>query len=143
QGDIIDPRGVNLVLLPEVKKVFNRIKKADYEIAFTSRTVKPELTNDLVKLLDLQKYSSFNVFNNESKNKQLAEVSTRTGVPLKQIIYFDTIEENVEEVKPLGACTFLIPDEGLTLDTFIVSMKNACLSFNLDLDSLGITWGNK
>jgi magnesium-dependent phosphatase-1 len=143
QEDIVDAKGRRLKLLPEIKTIFDRIKHAGYKIVLTSRTIYPDLTHDLVQMLGLDQYTELTIFNKENKNKQLAEISTQTGIPVKHIIYYDTIKRNIEDIKPTGACTFLIPDNGLNLDTFEISMKNACLSFTLDLDRLGITWGHK
>ena len=136
-----DRSGNELYVYPEVSKVLDQIKKANYEIVFTSTSENPSQTLELLQLTGLDNYPFLTLFNDQPKPEQLQSIASKSGTPVANMIYFDVSRKNIEEIKPLGTTTFLIPDEGLTHDTFMVSMKNAGLL--LDLDRLGITWGKK
>lgn len=138
---ISDIFGKKLSPFPEISYILDRIKESNYGIVFTSTSKVPECTRTLVKLADIHQYPDITIYNDDSKKEQIASLMAQTDILSEKIIYFDSKSENIDEVKSLGIQTFLIPDEGLTFDTFQLAMKTAGLT--MELDNLGITWGNK
>jgi len=140
-GEIFDHAGHKIQTFPEIGKILDLILSANYSIAFTSTTSKPDCTRELTRIAGIDKYPDITIYNNENKQDQVLSLMAQTGMESQNLLYFDTQTENVRELKSLDIHTFLIPDEGLTYDTFILAMKNAGLV--MDLDRLGITWGQK
>jgi len=138
---IVDTNEKKLSPFPEIIKILDQIKNSNYGIVFTSSTKIPECTRTLLKLSGIEKYPDITIFNSDSKNDQVGSLMAQTDIPANKIIYFDSNPDNIEQVKPYGINTFLIPDEGLTYDTFLLAMKNASLT--MEIDKLGIVWGNK
>lgn len=139
-GLIRDRTGRKLYPYPEIKRVLEQIKSGDYSIAFTSTTQNPECTHKLTKITGIDNYPDFNIFNSKSKKEQMEMLILQAGCNPENIIYFDSSRNNILNIRPLGINAFLIPDEGLTHDTFILAMKN--VSMWMDIDELGITWGS-
>ena len=139
-GLIKDKRGKRLYPYPEIKTILTQIKDSGYTIVFLANTEKPECTRQLVKIAEIDHLPDITVFNLKNKKEQINELMSDTGCTPEDIIYFDSCRENTHLVRPMGVNTFLIPDEGLTHDTFIVAMKN--VSMYMDVERLGITWGS-
>jgi magnesium-dependent phosphatase-1 len=140
-NSIVDVNDKKITPYPEIFTILEQIKEANYGIVLTAKTRIPEHTREFVKLAGLSGYPDITIFNDDTKKDQLASLMTLTDIPPSKIIYFDSNPYNIEQVKPFGIHTFLIPDEGLTYDTFLLAMKNA--SFTMEVDRLGITWGTK
>lgn len=138
-GLVKDSKGKKLYPYPEVKTVLQQIQDSDYSIAFISHTDFPERTEELLEITDMERYSDLCVFNNKSRKEQMEILMAKMGCMPEDIIYFDSSRDNIRQLKHLDLNSFLIPDVGLTHDTFIVAMKN--VSMWMDVENLGITWG--
>ncbi|MBE0652698.1 MAG: magnesium-dependent phosphatase-1 [Bacteroidales bacterium] len=136
---VTDSKGKKCRLYPEVKDILKKISAANYSIAFASRTQNPDQTREILRMFGIDKYADVTAFNYLTKAEQIEFLSAQTEITHDKILFFDADRSHTEEINLLGVKTYLIPDEGLTMDTFIVSMKNASLSF--DLERLKITWG--
>ena len=139
-GLIKDKRGKKLYPYPGIKTILSQIKDSGYTIVFMATTEKPECTRQLLKITEIDHFPDISLFNKDNKKDQINKLMADTGSKPEDIIYFDSSRENTHQVKPIGVNTFLIPDEGLTHDTFMVVMKN--VSMYMDVERLGITWGS-
>ena len=128
-------------LFPEVLKVLEKVSDANYSIAFACSTDKSLQTKELIRLLEIEKFADITEINLMDRAEQMESISSKSGIPLNEMLYFDASLKNIKNVKNQGITTFLIPDEGLTFDTFLLAMKNASLSF--DLERMNITWGSR
>ncbi len=139
-GLIKDRSGKKLYPYPEIKTILSQIKDSEYSIVFMATTGNPRCTQELMKITEIDHFPDITIFSEESKIDQVKKLITDTSSVPEDIIYFDSSRENTHQVKPMGINTFLIPDEGLTHDTFMVAMKNASMYMNVE--RLGVTWGS-
>lgn len=139
-GLIKDKMGKRLYPYPEIKTILSQIKDSGYTIAFMATTGKPECTRQLMEITEIDHFPDISIFNEDNKKDQINMLMAETGSTPGEILYFDSSRENTRQLKPMDINTFLIPDEGLTHDTFMVAMKN--VSMYMNIERLGITWGS-
>ncbi|MFW5820160.1 MAG: magnesium-dependent phosphatase-1 [Bacteroidota bacterium] len=139
-GLIKDKSGKTLYPYPEIKTILSQIKDCDYTIVFMATTGNPQCTKKLMEITEIDHFPDFTIFSEESKANQINKLLNDTDSDAESIVYFDTSRENAHQARSMGVNTFLIPDEGLTHDTFMMAMKN--VSMYMDVERLGITWGS-
>lgn len=125
----------------DIFRIMDELKEAGYGIGYLASSPIPECTEKLLSYLGLEPYPDKVIFTDQNRKDQFKAFMEETGATADKMIYFDSSRENVEIAKSLNIISFLIPNEGLTYDTYKLALKTA--SMKTDLKELKIIWGTQ
>lgn len=106
-GKLLDQSGNWIRLYPDVIKILNLLKTKNRYIVAASRTFEPEWAQDLIHLLDINKYFDLKEIYPGSKVQHFQQIQNYFNIPYSEMIFFDDEYRNIEEVGRLGVKTIL------------------------------------
>jgi magnesium-dependent phosphatase 1 len=101
-GKLLDQSNLWIRLYPDVKDILERLKSEGKIIVAASRTFEPDWANDLLKLLDINKYFDLKEIYPSNKIKHFKRIQNHFQLPFSKMIFFDDEYRNIEEVGQLG-----------------------------------------
>ncbi|XP_076322448.1 magnesium-dependent phosphatase 1-like isoform X2 [Tachypleus tridentatus] len=112
-GKVIDSSGRKIKYYPDVPKILERLTNEGIPMGVASRTEWPAGARQLLKMLDWEKYFSYQEIYPGSKLTHFQRFQEVSGVPYSQMIFFDDEHRNICEISKLGVTSVFVP-KGLT-----------------------------
>ena len=101
-GKLLDQSGNWIRLYPDVLQILNLLKENNKYIVAASRTYEPEWAQNLLHLLDIDKYFDLKEIYPSSKIQHFKRIQNHFKLPYSQMVFFDDEYRNIEEVENLG-----------------------------------------
>lgn len=105
---IEDAERREITLFKEVPGILEDLSEQGFEIAIASRTHSPEIARKLMEMFGIRKYFAHEEIYPGSKVVHFAQLQAATGLPFKNMFFFDDEHRNVHEVGSLGVRTHLV-----------------------------------
>ena len=105
---VSDARGKIVNLYPDAMKIFQIIEDNNIPMAIASRTEEPEWARQLLNLLGIREKFKYEEIFPDSKVTHFNNLHEKSGIPFKEMIFFDDEPRNTIEVGDLGVCCSLI-----------------------------------
>lgn len=77
-------------------------------MAAASRTEDPPAAKELLRVLDIDKYFSYKEIYPGSKVSHFKKFAQASGIPYKDMLFFDDEERNIHEISRLGVTCVLV-----------------------------------
>jgi len=113
-GMILDEDQREIRLYPDVTTILEWMKTKNVDMAIASRTGAPEWADELMELFDIKKFFSYFEIYPGSKINHFTSLHNKTGVPFREMIFYDDEMRNIEEVRQLGVDTVYV-ENGINL----------------------------
>jgi len=105
---VSDARGKIVNLYPDAMKIFQIIEDNNIPMAIASRTEEPEWARQLLNLLGIREKFKYEEIFPDSKVTHFNNLHEKSGIPFKEMIFFDDEPRNTIEVGDLGVHCLLI-----------------------------------
>jgi magnesium-dependent phosphatase 1 len=115
-GIILDEDMRKIRLYPEVQSMLQNLYDQDVLLGVASRTSAPDWADELMQLFDIKKYFKFFEIYPGSKVSHFQSLQLKTGLPFRDMIFFDDEYRNIDEVSRLGVEAIFVED-GISLKT--------------------------
>lgn len=102
-------------LYPDVIRILEELKKHNKFIVTASRTFEPMWAQELLQLLDIDKYFDLKEIYPSSKIHHFSKIQNHFKLPFEQMVFFDDEYRNIEEVGQFGVNTIFVK-EGITFE---------------------------
>jgi len=124
-GCVLTARGERLDLFPAARSALAELADAGVPVAVASRANEREWALEIMRRLRVDQRrtvadvigTSPIVIQGGSKTKHLKHIAHETGVPLREILFFDNERTNIQEVEKLGPTCVYCP-RGMTEGVF-------------------------
>lgn len=113
-GKIYDKQNHEIKPYPEVSKVLSDLHSKGYELAIASRTSEIQGANQLVKLLDWDKYFKYKEIYPGCKVKHFSKFCQASGLKHEDMLFFDDETRNIRDLSEKGVTCILVPGEGVS-----------------------------
>ncbi len=114
---VSDARGKIVNLYPDTMKIFQIIEDNNIPMAIASRTEEPEWARQLLNLLGIREKFKYEEIFPDSKVTHFNNLHEKSGIPFKEMIFFDDEPRNTIEVGDLGVHCSLIKS-GINMNDF-------------------------
>ena len=120
-GCVVTSRGERLDLFPAARTALGELADAGVPVAIASRASEVEWAQQIMRLMRVDKKrtmadvigSSPVVIQGGSKVRHLKHIASESGVPLRDMVFFDNERNNIQEVEKIGPTCVYCP-RGLT-----------------------------
>ncbi|XP_049402763.1 uncharacterized protein LOC125866410 [Solanum stenotomum] len=104
-------------LYPHGKDILFALKDKGINIAIASRSPTPDIANTFLDKLGLSSlFVAKEIFSSWThKTEHFQKINRRTGVPYKEMLFFDDEDRNIEAVSNMGVTSVLV-DDGVNLE---------------------------
>lgn len=113
-GIMHDDVGRSISLYPDVLELLHNLHSMPHVLAIASRTTAPDQANELMTLFEIRKFFHHFEIYPGSKISHFMALQEKTGIPYREMIFFDDEYRNIEEVGRLGVKTVFVED-GLSM----------------------------
>lgn len=113
-GSIYDRRNQLVKPFPEVPEVLSDLHKQGFELAIASRTSEIQGANQLVKLLNWDKYFKYKEIYPGCKVKHFSKFCEASGYKHEDMLFFDDEQRNIRDLSEKGVTCILVPGDGVT-----------------------------
>jgi len=117
-GNVVDSGGQAVKPFPEVPQLLEKLRQDGYKIAAASRTDAPSVANQLIKLLDWDKYFDYREIYPGCKVTHFNKFKKDSGISFKDMIFFDDEMRNIRDISKLGVTAIFVSSAGMTLKLF-------------------------
>jgi magnesium-dependent phosphatase 1 len=107
-GKLLDQSGNWIRLYPDVIKILNLLKENNKFIVAASRTFEPAWAQDLMNLLEIDRFFDLKEIYPASKIRHFKRIQNHFDIPYSEMVFFDDEYRNIEEVGSLGVDTILV-----------------------------------
>lgn len=107
-GHIRDEDGRKIILYPEVIPILEALSNRQVILAVASRTHSPDWANELMELLEIKKYFHHFEIYPGSKIDHFRSLQNKTGLPYREMIFFDDEYRNIDEVSRMGVTSVFV-----------------------------------
>ena len=101
-GKLLDQSNHWIRLYPDVIEILEKLKSENKKIVAASRTFEPGWANDLLNLLDIDKYVDLKEIYPSSKIEHFKQIQQHFNIPYSKMVFYDDEYRNIEEVGQLG-----------------------------------------
>jgi len=101
-GKLLDSSGDWIRLYDDVIHILEKLKTENKLVVAASRTNRPDWAQDLLHLLDIDKYFDLKEIYPSSKIQHFTKIQRYFKVPYSEMVFFDDEYRNIEEVGQLG-----------------------------------------
>ena len=108
QGQVLDSSGHHIRLFEDVMGILTECEAKIIPIALASRTERPSWAQNLLELLQIEARFDFAEIYPSSKKKHFQALHKNSGIPLKDMLFFDDEHRNIHEVSQLGVTCELV-----------------------------------
>ncbi|XP_013788974.2 magnesium-dependent phosphatase 1-like, partial [Limulus polyphemus] len=112
-GKVFDRSGHKIKFYPDVPKILERLTNEGIPMGVASRTACPPYARQLLKMLDWEKYFSYQEIYPGSKLTHFERFQEKSGIPYSQMLFFDDEHRNIYEISKLGVTSIFV-SKGLT-----------------------------
>ncbi|WP_346858058.1 magnesium-dependent phosphatase-1 [uncultured Draconibacterium sp.] len=113
-GKLLDQKGGWIRLYEEVVEILDVLKSQNKFIVAASRTYRPIWAQELLQLLDIDKYFDLKEIYPSSKIHHFNQIENHFKMLFSEMVFFDDEYRNVREVSALGVNSVLV-SKGITL----------------------------
>ena len=105
---LLDSSGSWIRLYDDVIYILEELKRRDKIVVAASRTYRPDWAQDLLHLLDIDKYFDLKEIYPRSKVKHFNRIQNYFEIPYDEMVFFDDEYRNIDEVSGLGVETVFV-----------------------------------
>ena len=109
-GNIYDSINREVKPFEDVPQILCKLHKEGYQIAIASRTEVPQGANDLIRLFQWDEFIHYRKIFPGVKITHFKELHNESGIPYKDMIFYDDEQRNITDVSSLGVTCILVPD---------------------------------
>nr|GMC87661.1 magnesium-dependent phosphatase 1 [Ipomoea batatas] len=97
-------------LYPQTKGILYALKDKGVNVAIASRSPTPDIANAFLEKLEIKSmFAAQEVFSSWShKTEHFQKIHRRTGVPYKEMLFFDDENRNIDAVSKMGVTSILV-----------------------------------
>ena len=125
-GCVITARGERLELFPAARTALCELAAAGVPVAIASRAGEVAWAEEILRLMRVDKKRTMAdvigsapvVIQGGSKTRHLKHIAAESGVPLREMLFFDNERTNIQEVSSLGVTSIHCP-RGLTREVYL------------------------
>jgi magnesium-dependent phosphatase 1 len=125
-GCVITARGERLELFPAARTALCELADAGVPVAIASRAGEVAWAEEILRLMRVDKKRTMAdvigsapvVIQGGSKTRHLKHIAAESGVPLREMLFFDNERTNIQEVSALGVTSIYCP-RGLTREVYL------------------------
>ena len=125
-GCVITARGERLELFPAARTALCELADAGVPVAIASRAGEVAWAEEILRLMRVDKKRTMAdvigsapvVIQGGSKTRHLKHIAAESGVPLREMLFFDNERTNIQEVENLGVTCVYCP-RGLTREVYL------------------------
>ncbi|XP_068698750.1 magnesium-dependent phosphatase 1-like isoform X1 [Montipora foliosa] len=107
-GSVVDRNGYKIKLYDESLAILELLRSKGMCMAAASRTEDPPAAKELLRVLDIDKYFSYKEIYPGSKVSHFKKFAQASGIPYKDMLFFDDEERNIQEISRLGVTCVLV-----------------------------------
>ena len=116
-GSILDSADRIMRLYPDVPEILDEVESLGCEMAIASRTDQPGWARDLLELMGFWSRFDYEEIFPSSKVAHFANLKRDSGIPYREMLFFDDESRNIIEVGELGVRCIAI-DRGIDQAAF-------------------------
>ena len=105
---LLDSSGSWIRLYDDVIYILEELKQRGKIIVAASRTYQPDWAQDLMHLLDIDKYFDLKEIYPRSKDKHFNRIRNHFEIPYDEMVFFDDEYRNINDVSRLGVETVFV-----------------------------------
>jgi magnesium-dependent phosphatase 1 len=105
---IVDSLGAQIKLYPDTLRILKALESKQIPMGVASRTGNPEVARLLMKLFGIDTFFKYQEIYPASKVNHLTAIQEMTGIPFRQMSFFDDEYRNIDEVSSLGVNCYYI-----------------------------------
>ena len=105
---IVDFAGRKIRLYEETIEVLEHLKATDVPVAVASRTGEPDWARQLIYLFDIGHYFKYQEIYPGSKIVHLSSIRKNSGIPYKEMYFFDDEYRNIDDAGALGVNCYFV-----------------------------------
>ncbi len=109
-GHIEDSYGNHIFLYPDVRTIIKDLDEQGIAMALASRTGAPSWAKELLALFEIGHFFRYQEIYPGSKTAHFHQLKQQTGLPYKNMAFFDDEMRNIHEVAGLGVHAFFVDD---------------------------------
>jgi magnesium-dependent phosphatase 1 len=121
-GIIRDEDHRKIRLYSDVLAILEKLSDQKVTLGVASRTGAPDRAEELMQLFDIKKYFQHFEIYPGSKLSHFKSLYNKTGIPYRDMIFFDDEMRNIDEVGQLGVKVIYV-NSGLTMDHIRLHVK--------------------
>ncbi len=107
-GKLLDQSDLWIRLYPDVIEILEKLKSENKKIVAASRTFEPIWANNLIQLLDIDKYFDLKEIYPSSKIRHFKRIQEQFNLPYSKMVFFDDEYRNIDEVGQLDVKAVLV-----------------------------------
>lgn len=107
-GKLLDQSGNWIRLYTDVKQILEELKNRNKLIVAASRTFEPSWAQELLHLLDADKFFDLKEIYPSGKIQHFKRIQSHLKLPFSDMVFFDDEYRNIEEVSSLGVKSVLV-----------------------------------
>ncbi len=108
EGQVYDASGAMVRVYEDIPWALRTVEEMGLDLAIASRTSQPTWARELLDLLGLRHYFSYDEIYPSSKLRHFAELKASTGYDYSEMLFFDDEPRNISEVGELGVRCVLV-----------------------------------
>ncbi|WP_340114182.1 magnesium-dependent phosphatase-1 [Maribellus mangrovi] len=97
-------------LYPDVERILVELHKSGKYIVAASRTYRPNWANDLLHLLEIDRFFHLKEIYPADKTKHFRNIQQHFDLPYTEMVFFDDEYRNIVDVENLGAEAVFVDD---------------------------------
>jgi len=107
-GEVVDRHHKSVEHYKDVPAVLEDLYSSGFQLAVASRTGEVEGANELIKLFGWEKYFAVKEIYPGCKIEHFTKIHEKTGVPFKDMLFFDDEPRNISDLRSKGVTCMLV-----------------------------------
>lgn len=103
-----DRSGYKIKLYDDTLDILKFLKSKGICLAAASRTEDPPTAQELLRVLDIDKYFSYKEIYPGTKATHFRKFTQASGIPYSSMLFFDDEERNIHDISRLGVTCILV-----------------------------------
>lgn len=131
-GKIFDSERKPMSPYPEVTQAIELIAANEIEVGVASRTTYPDGAYSLINLFGWDNLIKYREIYPGSKTTHFNNLKNKTGIDLRDMVFFDDEQRNINDTRPLGLTAILVnPESGITLEVIRAGLEQFAKNYNM------------
>ncbi|MFN3188877.1 MAG: magnesium-dependent phosphatase-1 [Aureliella sp.] len=116
-GRVVDSRGAQIRLYPDVEWILNECEKRGIEMGIASRTEQPKWAAELLERLKIRDRFQYEEIYPTRKTKHFGAIQRESGVELSNMVFFDDEIRNIHDISAIGVHSVFV-ERGINRELF-------------------------